>query len=321
MTSSPAPRLTVTVTNYNYATFLPKAIESILAQSFTDYELLVIDNASTDDSLAVLHHYAAANPRIRLVTHDQNVGALASLRESCDLARGTYRVHVDADDWVISPDAFERQVAMLEQNQSMSFVFSSMTMFGPSGNKLHVAHPFSTDVVLAGVDALTAVLDFTLTHSGMMFRLDAYRASSGYPEGLPQVDDMLLGVRLCELGDVGYIDDELYAFRQHGDNVHLKPQLSVVRDEYLPVIESAFNGPLGPKVPAKVRRRVIQRALVHMPTQYVFKGKVKWGWRLWWESMKLHPFATLFQLRTLSLVARSVLGDAGFSALTRWSRR
>jgi glycosyltransferase involved in cell wall biosynthesis len=84
----PPPRLSVTVTNYNYADFLPRNVESILAQTYTDFELVIIDNASSDDSIAVIERYASTDPRIRLIAHDVNQGGLASFRESCDVSRG-----------------------------------------------------------------------------------------------------------------------------------------------------------------------------------------------------------------------------------------
>ena len=316
-----APLLSVTVTNYNYARFLPTALDSILAQTYTDYELVVVDNASTDGSLEILREYAARDPRIRLVEHETNIGALANLRESVERCRGRYRVHVDADDWIISPTAFERQMAMVDAHPDITLVYSHLTMFGPDGAKTHVSRPFPADVVMAGEDAVEAILGFTLNHTGMLFRIDAYRHGGGYPEGLPHVDDMLLGIRLCEQGSVGYIADELYSFRQHGANVHLAPQLAVVRDEFLPVVESAFSGPLGPKLSPAVRKRIVQNTLVHLPTQYVFRGEPRAGWRLWLESAKARPVDTIVQPRTLALVARTVLGQRGFAFVADRARR
>ena len=315
------PALSVTVTNYNYARFLPQALDSILAQTYTDYEIIVIDNASTDDSLAVARQYAARDARIRVIAHESNIGALASLRESCDECRGRYRVHVDADDWAISPTAFARQVALMDANPQVTFVYSCLTMFGPDGRKTHVSRPFQGDQVVPAPEAVEAVLGFTLNHTGTMIRLDAYRLTGGYPDGMPHVDDMLLGVRLCELGDVGYIDDELYSFRQHGDNVHLAPQLAVVREEFIPVVEAAFNGPLGPRLSPQARRRIMRNTLVHLPTQYIFRGEPRAGWRLWWESARARPVDTVLQPRTLALAARTVLGPRGFAFVSDRARR
>jgi glycosyltransferase involved in cell wall biosynthesis/polysaccharide pyruvyl transferase WcaK-like protein len=318
-----APLVSVTVTNYNYARFLPRNIESILRQEFTDFELVIIDNASTDDSVRIIEEYAASDPRVRLIAHTQNQGGLASFRESCDVSRGRYRVHVDADDWVIRPDAFQLQLAMLEEHADMAFVYSSLAMFDEHDRKSVVSRPYNHDTVLPGAAALVDILGFSFGHSGMMLRLDTYRATRGYPDGMPHIDDLVLAVRLAELGSVGYIDAELFAFRQHGANVHMSPQRSVVRDEILPMIASAFDGPLGAKVADSraTRRRIEKRALVHLPTAYIFTDRRVSGWRLYWESVQVRPLMTVMQPRTLSLIARTCLGQRGFEAVREATRR
>ena len=304
------PLLSVTVNNYNYGRYLAQTIESIQRQTFDDFELILIDNASSDDSLEVMHRYAAGDRRIKIVAHAQNEGMFASLRESCELSRGRYRVPVEADDWVLAPDAFEVQVDMLERHPSMSFAYSSLTMMGSDETVHHMSRPYEADTVLAGEDAVEDILSFALTHTGMMMRMAALRATAGYGDQYPHVVDMLLGVRLCEVGDVGYIDRPLYAFRQHDANLHLRPQLEVVKREVLPVVDEAFDGPIASRLedPRVVRKRIVRRALVHLPTQYIFVGELRTGWRLYWESVKVVPIATVVQPRTLSLVSRSVLG-------------
>ena len=319
------PTVSVRMTNYNYADYLPRAIESILGQTYTDFELLIIDNASTDDSVAVIERFD--DPRIRLVAHEVNQGALASFRQSCDESRGIYRLHVDADDWVIAPDALQRQVDMLEAHPDMSFVYSSMTMFNAEGEKIWVSRPHDGDTVLSGANALEDILGFQFGHSGLMFRLDRYRATDGYSDDMPHIDDLVLAVRLAELGSVGYIDAELYAFHEHGANLHLSPDGHVVRDEILPMIAEAFDGPLGDQLPDEraVRRRVEQRALVHLPTRYIFNGSPRVGWTLFWRAAREKPVRTIMQPRTLSLVARTLLGERGFTAVrsrvSKWIRR
>jgi glycosyltransferase involved in cell wall biosynthesis len=145
-----SPLLSVTVSNRNYARFLDRNIESILSQTFGDYEIILIDNASDDGSLDVLRHYEAADRRIRVVAHARDLGLFASLRESCDIARGRYRVHVDADDWILDPNAFETQLDVLESHPGMAFVYSAMTMTDSGGKVVHVSHPHNCDVVLPG---------------------------------------------------------------------------------------------------------------------------------------------------------------------------
>ena len=309
------PLLSVTVTNFNYGRFLDQNLSSIRNQTFDDLEVIVVDNASTDNSLEVIERHASEDPRIRVVAHSENLGMFASLRESVDLCTGTYRVHVDADDFILVPDAFEAQVRSLEANPTMAFTYGRLVMVDTSDAEVFVARAFPHDVVLPGPVALETVLAFTLNHSGMMFRLDAYRATAGYPDRYAHVADMLLAGRLCATGDVGYIDRPLYAFRKHGGNLHLRPELHVVRDEMIPVIQASYAGlPAGSADPA-AERRAVRRALVHLPTQYVFSGQHKIGWRLFWESAKVRPVDTVFQRRTLSLVGRTMLGPRAFDAV------
>jgi glycosyltransferase involved in cell wall biosynthesis len=310
------PTLSVTVTNYNYARYLDQNLSSIRRQSFDDFELIVVDNASNDGSLDVIRDHASVDSRLRVIAHEENRGMFASLRESVELCRGRYRVHVDADDFVLTDDAFEQQVRSLEEHPDMAFTYSSLTMVDPNDQLIFVSRPYPGDTVVDGGHALERVLTFALNHSGMMFRLDAYRATDGYPDRYPHVADMLLAGRLCAVGDVGYIDRQLYGFRKHGENLHLRPEAHVMRDEILPVIDEAF-AVAGGRLPdaAAARRRVVRNALVHLPTQYVFSGQRRIGWRLLWESAKLHPYDTIVQRRTLVLLARTVLGARGYGWL------
>ena len=314
---SPAPLLSVTVTNYNYGRFLAQNIESVLAQSFSDFELILIDNASNDDSLEIMERYASSDPRIRVVAHRNNEGMYASLRESCELARGRYRVHVNADDWILSPDAFRLQIELLEAHPTMSLAYSSLTLVDTDGTPVTVAHPFSTDAVVPSVAAIESLLSFRLADTGTMFRLDLFRATDGYAEELPHIADQLLAVRLSEQGElVGYLDRSLYAFRQHGDNLNLRPELDIVRSEYLPALEEAFSGRIGSQLPRRVKRRMRRNVLLHLPTQCIFNSRLRLGWRLYWESFRACPLDTLFQRRTVALVARTLLGKYRFDRLS-----
>jgi glycosyltransferase involved in cell wall biosynthesis len=309
------PTVSVTITNYNYGRFLNQAIESVRAQSFDDFELILVDNASSDDSLDIMRRHAADDSRIRLIEHPRDIGRFASLRESLDLARGRYRVHVDADDFVLDRDAFKTQVELLDQHAEMAFVFSSLTLVNSEGRILYVSHPYRYDVVLPSEEALEKILTFNLNHSGMMFRLKYYRETQGYAEHYPQLCDIMLAVNLSEKGSlVGYIDKPLYAFRQHGGNLNLHPDMKIVKKEVLPVIAASFDGPLGSRLanPSHVRRRVERTDLVHLPTQHIFSDQPTIGWRLYWESARLRPYDTIFQRRTLSLVARTLLGGKAY---------
>jgi glycosyltransferase involved in cell wall biosynthesis len=318
------PTLSVTVTNYNYAPYLRQSVESILNQTYDDFELIIIDNASTDGSADLIHELASRDRRIRPIIHPQNEGMLFSYREAAAESRGKYRVHVEADDWAIDPKAFEVQIAILDEHPTMSFCHSAITMVERDGQIVYVAQAHDDDTVQPGEQAVEHLLMLGLTHTGMMIRQDAYRATVGYEEGFAHTTDTMLAVHLCEIGEVGYVDRSLYAFRQHGSNLHLRDEAGLVENEYFPMIAAAFDGPLLSKMddPRAARRRVEQNALIHLPRQYIFGGDPRTGWWLYWHSTKLRPYRTIAQWGTAYLLARTVLGERGYdwfrTRLDRW---
>src|SRR5260370_11113027 len=90
------PALSVTVLNYNYAHYLPRCLDSILSQTWTDFELILINDRSTDNSLEVIQPYLK-DPRVRLIDHAINRGFVSSLLEGCELSRGRYITVISAD--------------------------------------------------------------------------------------------------------------------------------------------------------------------------------------------------------------------------------
>lgn len=99
MLSSPAPLVSVIIPIYNTAVYLPQCLDSLLGQSFTEFELILVDDGSTDGSGAMADRYAAADARVRVI-HQANQGVSAARNRGLDAATGTYVTFVDADDWV-----------------------------------------------------------------------------------------------------------------------------------------------------------------------------------------------------------------------------
>ncbi|MBU5612542.1 glycosyltransferase family 2 protein [Geomonas azotofigens] len=123
------PRVTVLMPVFNGAAFVTEAVESILGQSYPDFELLVIDDGSTDKSAAIVLSYD--DPRIRLVKNGHNLGLIASLNRGLDLARGEYVARMDADD-ISRPRRLARQVAFLDSHPEVG-VCGSWVRFFPDG--------------------------------------------------------------------------------------------------------------------------------------------------------------------------------------------
>jgi succinoglycan biosynthesis protein ExoO len=113
MTLDKPPRVTIAVANYNGGRFLEAALHSALAQTLSDIEVILVDDRSTDDSVARAQAVAAADPRLRVIVMDQNGGPGAARNRALDLARGEWFAVLDSDD-LIHPQRFERMIAAAE---------------------------------------------------------------------------------------------------------------------------------------------------------------------------------------------------------------
>lgn len=107
--------LSVVIPNYNHARFLPRALDAILAQSLPPREVIVLDDASTDDSVSVIERYARKQPAVRLVRHERNLGVVAGLNRGTELATSTYLHLAAADDYVL-PGFYEKAFAQLARH-------------------------------------------------------------------------------------------------------------------------------------------------------------------------------------------------------------
>ncbi len=125
-----APKVTVLMPVYNGGAYLRLAIDSIIKQTFTDYELLIIDDGSTDQSAQIIQSYH--DNRIRCIQHAANQGLIATLNEGIDLARGQYLARMDQDD-IATPDRLFIQSHYLDSHPTCAVVGSTVTMINQPG--------------------------------------------------------------------------------------------------------------------------------------------------------------------------------------------
>jgi glycosyltransferase involved in cell wall biosynthesis len=122
------PSITVTISNYNHAHFLPDALAAILSQSYPAAEVLIVDDASTDDSIEVIHQFAKVYSNVRLIRNDRNRGAVHNAQVLFGLATGDYIYSTASDDRVL-PGFFEKSIAVLAQFPNAGLCFSDPATF------------------------------------------------------------------------------------------------------------------------------------------------------------------------------------------------
>jgi len=146
-TPSRVPLVSVGLPIYNGARFVREAVDSILAQTFTDFELVVSDNASTDATQRICEGYAAADPRVRYYRNERNMGASYNYNRVTELSRGKYIRHAAHDD-VLAPENLERCVAVMEADDAVALCYPQMSRIDENGavidtyaNSLHLRDP------------------------------------------------------------------------------------------------------------------------------------------------------------------------------------
>lgn len=311
------PTVSITITSYNYADYIGQLIESALAQTYSDFELVILDDASSDDSVDVIRRYADVDDRIRLDVNEQNQGYAAALDQVVRSARGTFLVHMDSDDWIRAPHALERQVAVLEAHPEVVFVYSTLTELDADGRETMTMVSFDDDRIVPGVVAVDKAMTLHIGHSGPMFRRDAFERIGGYATRFAYVLDLMLWFDLCTQGDVGYIREPLYAYRQHEASMTATVRHRALLTEMLAAIDTVCDGPLRAQMndPEARRRRAYADALTAMPVALVFADRYVDAWRSLWEGVKLRPREALLGRRTAVLAARTLLRSKGFAAL------
>jgi len=211
-TMSVPPRVTVFIPAYNREYYIRSAIDSILQQSFRDFELLIVDDGSTDGTVDAIQSYD--DPRIRLAHNGANLGIPASRNHGLRLARGEYIALLDSDDFAY-PWRLARQVAFLDRHRHIAQVGSWCTLMNSNGDLLprvrrHPSRPSDVDVHL--------LFHCSLINRTVMARTAILR-TFGYDESFPRCQDYELHGRLAERHAIANMSQLLVCGREHDGRI------------------------------------------------------------------------------------------------------
>lgn len=126
------PRISVAMSVYNGEKYISEAIDSILNQTYSDFEFIICDDASTDKSVDIIKNYIRKDNRIILIRNETNMGLASSLNKCIDRARGEYIARMDADDLSLN-DRFEKQITFLDENPNIAFVCGGIYLLDKNG--------------------------------------------------------------------------------------------------------------------------------------------------------------------------------------------
>lgn len=209
------PLVSVVMPVYNARAFVEAAVRSVLAQSFTDFELIAVDDGSTDDSLAVLGRLASEDRRVSVVSRP-NTGIVGALNDGLAAARGEFIARMDADD-VSLPQRFAEQVRFLREHPAVVAVGSWVQEIDCYGS------PLATRMSPCDHAAIDAAHlrghGGQIAHPSVMIRSEALRQVGVYRPALQWAEDLDLFLRLAEVGPLANLPSVLLHYRQHRGNV------------------------------------------------------------------------------------------------------
>jgi glycosyltransferase involved in cell wall biosynthesis len=241
------PAITVIIPTYNNAPYLPLALTSIFEQDFTAYEIIVVDDGSTDDTVRLLEPFAG---RIQYI-YQENAGSAAARNRGLGLARGQFVVFLDADDLLL-PGKLRQQVAYLRERPSLGYVHSGWHQVDENGRLLQTVEPWHQVPALT----LEAWLQYKTVQLGaIMFRRRWLEQVGGLDPTLRQAHDVDLMLRLSLAGCQG---EWLYAptisYRQHSHST-MRRNARTQAESVLAMLDKFFSLPdVPPQVQAEKQK-------------------------------------------------------------------
>ncbi len=207
------PTISVIMPNYNGEKYIAEAIESILNQTFSDFEFIIVDDASTDKSWEIIEEYTEKDIRIIALRNKQNSWICKTLNIGLEQAKGKYIARMDSDD-ISLPERFEKQYNFLEAHNDTILVWGASIYIDGKGEK------FGERKVETESENIDRQINFAnpIVHAASFFRKNTFRYFHHYR----MVEDYHMWYQLRSLGKLANIAEPLILYRRHWDNITMQ---------------------------------------------------------------------------------------------------
>lgn len=257
---SPPPKVSVLMPAYNAERFLDEAMESILQQTYTDFELIVVDDGSTDSTPEILRRYVEQDSRVRVLRNETNLGIVHALNWGFAKCRGEYVARMDADD-VSMPNRLARQVAVLESDPSILVLGGSVSYMDSEGNLL--------DVVRRSQFRHSLLHSTPLLHPTVIIRKRALDGiETVYEEKYLYAEDYFLWLRLARKGKLDAVPDVVLHYRISEEVTRIRRLKGVIWATLKVKWNGVFKLGIRPRV-RDVGRFLAECVLLVLPSRWV----------------------------------------------------
>lgn len=208
------PAISVVMPVYNSAKYLPLAIESILNQTYSDFEFIIIDDGSTDASWDIIRGYATKDKRIKIKKNVSNLGICRTLNEGLSQAKSDFIARMDSDDWSY-PDRFGKQLAFMKSHPKVVICGGGIEVCDSNLKVKNSRYYPASDKKIR--EKILRINPFA--HPAVLFRADAFHKTGGYNPDLSGVEDYDLYFRIGKYGKFANVAEKVLKLRTHPDSV------------------------------------------------------------------------------------------------------
>ncbi|HPP77916.1 glycosyltransferase [Methanospirillum sp.] len=305
-------KISIIVPSYNNAKFLSECIESALTQTFDDFELIIVEGGSSDNSLEIIKEYAKKDDRIRVIIHPQNLGVSRARNDGILASSGDFIAILDSDD-IMLPTRIEELYNEISKNSNYGLVHSDVYVINEIGEiqgkiigKEHLSKGYICGEVLRRRGC----------HIGYpMFRKTSLLDVGLYDESLRGGEDYDLYTRITQYYPVAYVQKPLILYRRHGSNTSSKLHLMV--NDYKRYLDKTFENDKG-----NMYTKIMHEAYVHYYLDKMnldfLEDKKKFLLRFVQNILNfikkqptlffklLYPFCTIFSIRICSIIRKKI---------------
>lgn len=263
MTNSVQPLLSVLMTSYNREQYIAEAIESVLASTYKNFELIIVDDGSTDETVNIAKSYAANDIRIKVYVNEKNLGDYRNRNQAAAYAKGEFIMYVDSDDKILA-DGFERCIAAMQQFPQAGFGMqynqkATAPFFVPAEQAIH-DHFFVEPTLMIGP-------------GGTILHRSFFETINRYPEKYGPANDMYFNLKAAAAGGVLFLPFTFNFYRIHeGQEQNNKYGYLYHNFNYLRDALQELALPLSTKEKEWIANKNKRRFLVNL-VQYIIRTK------------------------------------------------
>ena len=219
------PLISVIIITHNRGCYIKEAIESVLSQTFNDWELIIIDDASADNTREIAESYVLKDERIKYFKNNERLHISKSRNKGLNLASGKYIAILDSDDIWCDKDKLKKQIIFLEEHMEYALVGGGVAVIVETGAETRrYLNPCTDNEIRKQI-----LIKNPFAHSSVMYVKDFIKEIGGYDENLNGIEDYDLWLRIGTRWKFFNLSDHVLKYRVHGGNISVLERLRLMK--------------------------------------------------------------------------------------------